>query len=278
MSTEPATSTRLPLRRSLASIYAASLLIAALMAATSLAGLLSPSYVYPSDELVQAFLANDVALLAIGLPILLGSMWLARRGRLLGLLLWPGALVFAVYNYLAYVLAMPFNAAYLLHLLLLALSTYTLVALAASIEGEPVRQQLQGAVAERLAGGVLAGLGLLFFLRAAVMLVSALAAQTPMAQTERALNSTDLLLAPVWVGSGLLLWQRRHLGYVAGLGVLFQASMLFIGLVLVLLLQPALTGAPFAPVDVLVVLVMGLICFVPLGLFVRGVTASRGAH
>ena len=65
----------------------------------------------------------------------------------------------------------------------------------------------------------------------------------------------------------MLLWRGRPLGYVAGSGLLVQASMLFAGLILVLLLAPVLTGAPFAPVDVLVVAVMGSICFVPCGQF-----------
>jgi hypothetical protein len=36
--------------------------------------------------------ANNVGNLVIGLAILLGAMGLARRGRLIGLLFWPGAL------------------------------------------------------------------------------------------------------------------------------------------------------------------------------------------
>jgi hypothetical protein len=58
---------------------------------------------------------------------------------------------------------------------------------------------------------------------------------------------------------------------VAGLGLLFQASMLFVGLVAFLLLRPLLSTVPFDLGEVLVVAVMGLICFVPFGLFVRGV-------
>jgi hypothetical protein len=57
---------------------------------------------------------------------------------------------------------------------------------------------------------------------------------------------------------------------VTGLGLLFQASMLFIGLIVVLILQPFMTAAQFVLIDVLVVFVMGLVCFVPLALFVRG--------
>ena len=61
---------------------------------------------------------------------------------------------------------------------------------------------------------------------------------------------------------------------MAGLGLRFQTSMLFVGLIVLLLPQPWLTAAPFALVDVLVVLVLGLIYFVPFGLFVRGVVAG----
>jgi hypothetical protein len=73
---------------------------------------------------------------------------------------------------------------------------------------------------------------------------------------------------------GALLWRRQALGYVAGAGLLFQASMLFIGLIVFLLLQPALTGAPFALADVVVIAIFGLVCFVPFALFTRGLVKA----
>jgi hypothetical protein len=50
--------------------------------------------------------------------------------------------------------------------------------------------------------------------------------------------------------------------------------MLFIGLIMFLLLQPVITAAPFVLVDVMVVLVMGLVCFIPAGLFMRAVLSK----
>jgi hypothetical protein len=41
-----------------------------------------------------------------------------------------------------------------------------------------------------------------------------------------------------------------------------------------MLVQPFPTDAPFVLTDVVVILILGLICFVPLALFVRGVAAS----
>jgi hypothetical protein len=267
--------TGLPVRRNLKLIYALSLVIAVFMAAASITGILYRDAIYPTDELLQSFVPTDVVNLLIGLPILLGSMGLARRGRLIGLLLWPGALLFALYTYMVYVFAMPLNVAFLLHLTLVTLSAYTVVGLVASIDGEAVGQQLTGSVPEKVAAGILAGLGLLFLLRVIALLVSALANQTLVADTELAAHVSDVLIAPALILGGVLLWRREAFGYVMGLGLLFQASMLFIGLIILLLLQPFLTDAAFALVDVAVIFALGLICFVPFALFVRGVTSGR---
>ena len=88
---------------------------------------------------------------------------------------------------------------------------------------------------------------------------------------ELAANISDFFTSPMLIIGGILLWRRKAFGYLAGLGLLFQASMLFIALVLFLIVQPILTNAPFALMDVVVVLVMGLVCFVPFGLYLRGV-------
>jgi len=274
MNTNQDDTANLPLRCNLTLAYAISLVIAALMAIASVAGLLYQTIIYPTDELLQSFVPNDVVNLFIGLPILLGSMWLARRGKLIGLLFWPGALLYVFYTYIVYVLSMPLNVAFLLHLTLVTLSAYTTIGLVASIDGKAVQHRLTGAVPERAGGGVLAGFGVLFFLRVIGVLVNALLSQTPVAAVELALHVTDFLIAPALVIGGVLLWRREALGYVTGLGLLFQASMLFIGLIFILLIGPFITEAQFVLIDVLVVSVMGMVCFIPFALFVRGV-ASR---
>ena len=80
----------------------------------------------------------------------------------------------------------------------------------------------------------------------------------------------DLLTTPVWMAGGVWLWRRHALGYAAGAGLLFQASMLFVGLLVFFILQPFLTAMAFPQQDFLVIFVMGLVCFIPLALFIRG--------
>lgn len=243
------------------------------MLIASTAGLQYNILIYPTEELARTFIPNDVVNLAVGLPILLGSMWLTWRGKWIGLLCWPGALFFVTYNYIAYVFTVPLNWAFVLHLLLVAMSVYTLITLLASMDGNLVQQQLVDKVPERFAGGVLTGLGVLFLFRVIGVLVGSLSGGDALAETELAVNIADFLTVPAWIIGGILLWRRQTFGYVTGLGLLFQGSMLFIALIAFLLLQPVLTNAPFALTDVIVIFVMGLVCFIPFALFLRG--ASR---
>jgi hypothetical protein len=262
----------LPVKRDLRSIYTLSLIIALLMAISSSAGILFQSEIYPSDELLSTFMSNDVVNLLIGLPIILGSMFLTMRKKLIGLLLWPGALFFVLYNYLIYVLAMPFNLAFLLDLVLVTLSLYTIIALVASIDGESIRKKLSGKVHEKISGGILVGMGVLFLLQVVGVMIVALGNQTSIAGTELATNVSDFLISPALVIGGILLWRLKDFGYVSGLGLLFQLSMLFIGLIMFLVIQAVLMVTPFALVDVVVIAIMGLIGFVPFVLFARGVS------
>jgi hypothetical protein len=265
---------QLPLTRKLSGAYALSLVVAALMAAASLSGLLFQSTLYPTDDLRQSSVSTDVVNLFIGLPILLGSMALARRGRLVGLLFWPGALFFATYHYIAYAIALPFTWPFVLYLALVVLSVYTIYALLSSVDAPAVQARLKGRVPERLAGGVLAGFGALFFVWRGALAVQTLIGQAALSRPEFVTAVADVLLAPAWVIGGVSLWRRQALGYVTGAGLLFQFSMLFVGLFVYFILQPFVAGVPFPVEDFVAVFIMGLVCFVPFGLFVRGVLSA----
>jgi len=266
--------------RNLKPLYLSSLLLAALMAGCSLAGLLFPDTFYPTPELQHSYLANDVFTLLLGLPFLLISMWLAWRGKpikisLMGLLFWPGALLYGLYNYLAYLFGLPFQGLFFLYLLIVIISTYTLFALVPNIDGESVKKQLDGRVPERFGGGVLIFLGGTYILLASAVLISNLSGQVSLPQSELAVFVADFFIAPAWVIGGLLLWRRQPIGYVAGTGLLFSASMLFVGVIGIVLLQAMMEGGPFPFSDVFVLFVMGLICFIPLGLFIRGILGEE---
>src|SRR6266545_4444309 len=125
----------LPITRELTFAQVMSLVVAALMAVTSVAGLsFGGAGLYVVDpKYLPAFVAQDLLNLLVGLPLLLGSLWLVRRGALIGLLLWPGALFYVLYDYGFYVLGAPFNVFFLPYLVLMKLSAYTMIGILVSV-------------------------------------------------------------------------------------------------------------------------------------------------
>jgi hypothetical protein len=256
--------------RSLKCVHPLSIAVLLLTAAASLAGLFFPETLYPSEELRRSLFSNDIVNLLIGLPLLWRAQVLSRRGRLIGLLFWPGALFYVSYNSIAYTFALPMGWPRLLYLSLSVLSIWTIFRLLGRIDGNAIRSRLAGSVPVRLGGTVLAGFGVLFFLRSGFMIVNHLAGNGQLPVSESAVLAADLLITPVWVLAGIALWRRKVFGYVVGTGLLFQACMLFVALLVYFVLQPLTSGEPFPLEDFITIFVMSLICFVPFGLFMRG--------
>jgi hypothetical protein len=146
----------LPIKRDIGLAEVSSLFIAIALAVVSVAGLIwgSDGRYSVGSPLVQVSRGGDAANLIVGLPALLGSTWLARRGSLIGLLLWPGALFYVLYTDALYLVAAPFDALFFGYVALVTLSAWTLTGIVASIDSEEVRRRL-GAAPARSVGGAL---------------------------------------------------------------------------------------------------------------------------
>jgi hypothetical protein len=269
-------STRLPLTGDLTFAYALSSVVAALLGVAAAGGLVLRASVYPTEELILSFLPVDAFHLAVGLPILVGSMWLARRGQLVGLLCWPGALLYVFYSYVSNLMGVPFGVLFLPTLLLVPLSAYATIAVVASIDGEAVQQRLAGAVPARAAGAVLVVLTALFVLMAVGDVVAALLTRREVGPLTLTLWIADLTtISPACLIGGVLLFQRRALGYTAGAGLLLAYAMLFIGLLPVMVFPALYDGSPIDGVGIALMLGAGLICVALLVPFLRAAASNE---
>ena len=203
----------LPLKHGLAREYAVSVAIAALMFLASIAGIVCREVFYPIDELSAGFVATDVLNLAVGLPILVVSMWLTRKGHLVGLLCWPGALLYVLYIYVSY-LALPMRVLLIPHMLLIALSTYSVIAVIVNINGDAVRQQIREAVPVKTTGYILTSIAVSVIAYQIVSIATSLINKTPPDEMKLVQWIDDLVIGcPAILGGGYLLlpiWKRNN--------------------------------------------------------------------
>ncbi len=250
-------------------LYSLSMIIAGLIFILSIMVLININSVYQTNELIQSFLPNDVVNLIIGVPILLISISLAKRGLLLGLLLWPGALLYLLYNYSIYLFSLSFSFGYLIILVLVIINFYSLIRVLISLDSKLIHRELVGSVNERLSGGIIAGMGILFFAQVIYSVVTLLINKDGFEVVSLAIHISDILFAPLWIIGGITLFLKKEFGYILGLALLFQASMLFIALIVVMLIQPILVSQAIIWADIVFISVLGLISFGPFYLFAR---------
>lgn len=263
----------------------ASVAIGILMAIVSIAGLtlgVRGLYGNPSTAmgptastagiLIPGFLGHDAFNLLVGVPVLIGAVWLARRGSELALLLWPGALLYTLYTYAIYTIGTPFSGLFAAYALLVALAAFTTIGLVTGIDHRTTRERLESAVPARRVGGLLIGLALLTIAQdASGAITTAASGAVPDHPLARAVWSVDLSIeAPLVLVGGVLLWLRRPIGYVAGAGLLLQYGLTPVALAFGLLLQGIVTGSTIEWGSVAGVLVFAVVCFAPLALFARG--------
>ena len=266
-----------PLKRNQSVIFSLSLASALLMLSLSILGLVIPDLFYPTPERAEAYLTNDLVNLLLGSPLFILGLFGIRRARLGGTLVLPGALIYVIYNYLAYLLGQPLSWSSVLYLILIVLALISLVLLLSELDHQAIMETLQGQVRDRVCGWILVLFGVVFIALAASQIWAGIRTGSIPPLGEQAVAVADILVSLGWVSGGILLVQGRPLGYSAGLGLLVAASSLFLGLILYFFLAPLLVGRPFDWMEVITVLVMGLIAFIPTGLYWKGVSISESS-
>ena len=251
-----------------------SAVVAVLMTGMSGLGLIFPDLFYPTSEITEMFLSNDLVNILIGTPFFLVSLIYIKQGKMIGALLLPGALIYVIYNYFAYLLGTPFSWSTVGYLLLVFLGVLALFLLLRSINHNEVKVALEGRVADKFSGWVLVIFGLAFIGLALSEIVPGILDGSIPPLCEKAVSAADILVSLGWISGGTLLLRRKAPGYSLGLGFLMAASSLFIGLILYFFFAPILTGRAFDWTEVLTILIMGMICFVPTALYSRGINRS----
>jgi hypothetical protein len=225
----------LPVTRELAFPTVLSVLVAGLLAVTSVVGLVwGQQGLYRADPTtLPAFLGQDALTLLVGLPLLIGAAWSTRRGSVRGLLVWLGALFYITYSYAYYVLSPEFNLLYPAYLTIVSASLYCLVYLLLSIDKAVVKSRFARGTPTRLTGGFMMVMALLLAIKWVTSMMSALSGDEMLVTHKNLVVwAMDLVVAlPALFWGGMWLWRRDALGFVVAGMLLLKAA--FVGITLV---------------------------------------------
>lgn len=199
--------------------------------------------------------ANDLVMLALGLPLLILSFWLTLRGSLRGRLLLTGTLGFILYTYITMCFGAAYNAFFLVYVALFSLSLFAFILSMMSFDLETLPSHFS----DKLPTGWIAGL--LFFAASFLALAwlgrigpTLVSEQIPMLEnvTSMFIQAMDLgLVVPLCVLAGVLLLKRNPWGYLlASIGLMKFMTM---GIAVSLMgFNMARVGVPVSAVELVV--------------------------
>jgi hypothetical protein len=221
----------------LMSCYRASALIVVLLAVAAAVGLFVPGlYKNNTAFAATAFRGTDLVSLAVALPVLAGSLWLASRGSRRALLVWLGALAYVAYTYL-YTFAIAWNRLFLVYVALLSLSLFTLARALVALDAEELAGRFTDRTPVRGVGAFLWLIGgTLGLMELAQVVPALLAGRVPKVVLNTGhptgvIYILDLgLVVPLLLLAGYWMRQRRPWGYVAAAILLVKGVTVGLGL------------------------------------------------
>jgi len=204
-------------------------------------------YFYDTVSSAAQMQGNDLVTLAIGLPLLAISAWLAFHGSLRGRLLLTGTLGFFLYTYMSMATLTAYNKLFLVYVALFTLSLYAFILCMLSFD----LSNLPAQFSEKLPRGWIAGLtfvvaAFLSFAWLGRILAPLMQNQTPALEntTTLVIQFMDLaLIAPASVIAGILLLGRNPWGYLLASILLTKGVTMGLG-VSAMGINMALRGVP----------------------------------
>ncbi|MEW5869222.1 MAG: hypothetical protein AB1894_08110 [Chloroflexota bacterium] len=175
-------------------------------------------YYWDTVSTVAQMQANDLVTLALGLPLLAVSFWLAQRGSLRGGLLLTGTLGFFLYTYMSMSFGTAYNPLFLVYVALFSLSLFAFILSMMAFDLQTLPGHFGPGLPRRgIAVLCFAAGGFLLLAWLGRILPTLLPSQTPALENTTTLfiQSMDLgLIVPLAFLSGVLLLRRTAWGYL----------------------------------------------------------------
>jgi len=176
-------------------------------------------YRFDTESAVAQAVAADAVTLGLGLPLLIVSACLYRRGSLRGALLLAGTLGYFLYTYASMAFMSAFNPLFLIYVALFSLSLFAFILALMSIRADELPARFSPRLPRRAIAGLLFVIGAFLTMAWLGRIVPALFSDAPPFGLESystlVIQVLDLgLIVPLAVLAGVLLLRRRPFGYL----------------------------------------------------------------
>jgi len=233
---------------------------------------------YGSDSVSMATQAmgQDIITIFLGVPLLLISLHLARKGLMKGKLFLTGALGYFLYTYTSYSFCSMYNSFFLIDVVLMSMSFFAFTLSMMSFDMAELTHCFSKKLPVKLIGGLLifiASLLCLMWLK--MILTPLLAGGVPVKlehYTTLPIQGLDLgFIIPVAILSGILLIKRNPFGYLLATVITIKETAMLVAITAMIVMQ-AMQGVPLDLVEVMVFAVFDLVIIACLVFIMKNIT------
>jgi hypothetical protein len=232
--------------------------------------------IYARDSLLAGagFRGTDAVTLFVSLPLLVFFYWLAKRGSPNAPLAMTGMLFYFLYNSASMTFSAAFNALFLVYTALFSASFFAVVFALTSLDADALVQRVRPGFPRRGMAIFLfvAGFGTLLVWTSELLppLLAGSAPEVLGPYTTLFTHGLDLaVIVPTTVLTGILLWQRKPLGYLLAAPLLILISLVGV-VVIAQTVSQTLAGLIFA-----IGVYIGMVgSWIVLGAFAIGLTVA----
>lgn len=236
-------------------------------------------YRFDTESGAAQVMAGDVVTLCLGIPLLLVSVLLYRRGSLRGALLLAGTLGYFLYTYASISFMATFNPLFLVYVALFSLSLFAFVLSLMSIRVDELPGRFSERLPRRAISGLLFAIGGFLLLAWLGRILPALLNGTPPFGLESyatlVIQVLDLgLIVPLAFVSGVLLLKQRPYGYLLAAVALTKGFTMGTA-VAAMAFGQVLAGVPVSPAELAIFPALALVNVAMTYLLLRNVVEAQ---
>jgi hypothetical protein len=202
--------------------------------------------VYQNDSASVAAQAigQDIVTIILGIPLLLISLYLARKGRIKGKLLLTGALGYFLYTYVSYSFLSMYNSFFLIYAAIMSMSFFAFILSMMSYNLESLNLYFRDRMPVKPVGGLLIFIACILGLMWMKMIITPLISGTVPSELEHyttlTIQALDLgFVVPTAILSGILLIKRRSFGYLLATVISIKETTLLAAITAMIISQEA---------------------------------------